>query len=403
MLRWTWMAICLLLLVPVVGLAGCARADKPALAAEYPELGFTILDWHIGDNEWSADGAWIAYPKRNPRDWYFDVWIVRPDGTDKRCLTCGETTPQRNSGSVTWHPAGEFLVFTAQNEDTSGKLMDSMAQPGIGLNCNLWAMTPGDAPDGARAWQLTHIPTDARAPKGIIHPQFSHDGTRLFWAEAMGRYSKEPGLEWGEWSLGLADFVITGGVPRLENVRHLQPGESPRFYESHSWSPGDTHILFTANPEAEHPPNGLDVYTLDVRTETLTRLTHTPRDWDEHAHYSPDGATIAWMSGAELNVHFPSVRWPGWVEYVTTELWLMDVKDALQGTDGANPRRITFFNQPDHPHHAWLQEITGGTDRAIVSDSSWSPDGQQIVLTLAYEAEKVPGGINSLLVLMDLK
>jgi len=41
--------------------------------------------------------------------------------------------------------------------------------------------------------------------------------------------------------------------------------------------------------------------------------------------------------------------------------------------------------------------------RAVVSDSAWSPDGTQLMFTLAYEAEAEKDGMGSFLVLMNVK
>jgi len=393
--RWGSMLFIIVFIVLSVPLLGCNRATRivDASVKSYPELGFTILDGNAKDSEWSPGGNWIAFPRRNPVDWYYDVWLIRPDGTDKHCITCEENFPQKHNGNVTWHSSGKYLVFTAQNEDAQGDLLDSVAIPGVGLNCNLWAMSA----DGEQVWQLTDLPTQQRTPQGVIHPQFSHDGSRLFWAQALGEYSPVAGEEWGKWQLAIADFVIEEGTPRLENIAYSQPGPHPRFYESHGWSLDDSLVIFSGNPEeGYHPPNGIDIYTMDAATSEINRLTHTSTDWDEHAHFSPDGSTIAWMSGAELDVEFPSVKWPDWKEYITTELWMMNA-------DGSDQQRITYFNEPGHPHHTWLQEITNGTVRAVVSDSSWSPDGSQLIFTLAFEAEDVKDGLGAFLILMDIE
>ena len=102
------------------------------------------------------------------------------------------------------------------------------------------------------------------------------------------------------------------------------------------------------------------------------------------------------MSGAELGIVFPVVKYPDWKDYITTELWMMD-------SDGGDQRRMTYFNQPGHPHHAWLGELTGGTVRAVVSDSSWSPDGTHLLFTLACEAANSQDGLGVFLVLMDVE
>jgi len=412
---WNRINIYTFLLLFLLFLVGCARPTKRAdestptdiatqapFTTQEPEpewepvatSDFTILDRNAKDIDWFHSTDLIAYPRRDPVDWYYDVWVIRPDGSDKACLTCGEAFPKKHNGNVTWHPSGKYLVFTAQNEDATGELLDAAAIPGTGLNCNLWIMMA----DGKQIWQLTEIPTEEKTPQGVIHPQFSHDGKHLFWAQALGKYSPVPGEEWGRWQLAIADFVVKDGVPSLENIRYSQPGPHPRFYESHGWSPDDSLVIFSGNPEeGEHPPNGIDIYTMDATSGDLTRLTHTPADWDEHAHISPDGSTIAWMSGAELEVEFLSVKWPDWKEYITTDLWMM-------GSDGGNQRRVTYFNQPGHAHHEWLNEKSGVmVVRAVVSDSAWSPDGTQLMFTLAYEAEAEKDGMGSFLVLMNVK
>jgi Tol biopolymer transport system component len=117
----------------------------------------------------------------------------------------------------------------------------------------------------------------------------------------------------------------------------------------------------------------MDIYWMDLSTQELTRLTETsgldgePAEWDEHAHLSPRGGVIAWMSsngyGISNDPNAPVVDW------LRCELWLMN-------PDGSGKRRVTYFNEPGHP------EFTGG--RACVSDMAWSPDGTRLAMRVQF-------------------
>ena len=340
------------------------------------------VDWGSANNlltfgRWRTDG-------------YCDVFTSRPEGTGLRCLTAKDRLcPQRHNGNPTWHPSGELIVFTAQNqdagrgEDTVEARSASHCRPGRGLNCNLWAVRS----DGSRAWQLTRLATSYKNPEAVIHPQFSHDGRKLVWAQQLGRWPKD--LVWGEWALMVADFIVKRGVPRLENVRRLQPGRKHNFYEAHAFSPDDSAIMFAANCEPGQEVTGMDIYTCDLKSGKLRNLTNTLRDWDEHAHWSPDGRWIAWMSSTDIEIEYKEIRGGGWAKYLTSDLWIMDA-------EGKSRQRLTFFNQDGHPHST--------LGRTIVADSAWAPDGRSLMATVAYGAPvgEKPDKATMIEVLLDL-
>jgi Tol biopolymer transport system component len=329
--------------------------------------------------DWSYTNDLIAFARLGV-DTLHDVHVMNPDGSDEICLTQdAEGCPQKQNGCPVWHPAGEYLVFTAQNEDCDS---NRWAQPGKGLNCNLWAMKS----DGSRFWQLTYVPTLYDNVKGVIHPQFSHDGTKLLWAQRLG-YADS--CWWGEWAVRIADFVIGADTVYLENKVTHQPGDQHLFYETHAFSIDDSKAIFSGNLVTDQPEYGLDIYEFDYSTQDLTRLTTTLYDWDEHADCSPDSARIAWMSSTGCD----SIPWDlcigpdDWKRYLITELWLMN-------TDGENQQRLTYFNEEGH------QEYMG--TRSVVSDLVWSPDGKRIVLTVAYEADTITGQLKSKIMMAQL-
>ena len=126
---------------------------------------------------------------------------------------------------------------------------------------------------------------------------------------------------------------------------------------------------------------------LDLETGTLKRLTETPADWDEHAHYSPDGRHIAWMSSTGIDILWGDTTGHNWQKHLKTDLWVMNA-------NGSEKRRLTHFNQPGH------NEYMRGR-RCVVSDSAWSPDGKKIVALLAYENRR--GGLRTRIIMITLE
>ncbi|MBU7025989.1 MAG: PD40 domain-containing protein [Theionarchaea archaeon] len=361
-------------IVIVVLITGCARQGGNSRT-----MAITTVTEYGKSLDWCHTNNLIAFGKMGD-DSYYDVYVMNPDGSNERCLTCSGC-PQRHNGNPAWHPSGEYIVFTAQNEDAVGDEIDRIAIPGRGVNCNLWVATN----DGTTFWQLTNHKTSFINPKGIIHPQFSHDGNKLLWAE---RLQNKRGTSWGEWALKVADFISDDGC-HLDNIQVYQPGETSSFYESHAFSEDDPKILFSGNLVADQLESGLDIYELDLKTQQLTRLTETFEDWDEHAHYSPDGQRIAWMSSTNLEnlgITFDDLRYQTWGLKLKTELWIMDA-------NGSNKQQLTSFNDPENPEYS---------GNVIVSDSAWSPDGTKIAATIAYKNLKNRRGYSSRIVLIEL-
>jgi Tol biopolymer transport system component len=354
------------LMVTIILIIGCTHNNNGTNNGndpkEYRVKSITTIIEYGKSLDWSHSRNLILSATKRI-DGYYDVFVMKPDGTDKKYLTHNKSAcPQKHNGNPVWHPSKDYIVFTAEKEGTPDE-DDKWAIPGEGFNCDLWAMTT----DEENFYPLTAYPL-AKPVIGVIHPQFSHDGKKLFWAERIN-FGNSFG---GGWILKTADFNIYSDGPYLENIETFLPGEWNCFYESHDFSKDDKKILFSGNLKYNQTPVGLDIYEMNLETNKLIRLTESDNDWDEHAHYSPDAKKIAWMSSTGFDIEWGDIKGDGWKKYLITELWLMN-------SDGSDKQRITYFNEPGYP------EYMGGR-RVVVSDSSWSQDGKKIVVCVAYSS-----------------
>ena len=359
------------LIISIVSCAGSGNELPDTLAPPDKNLvGIRIITRDGGHLAWSKYNNKIAFDRLG-RDKYFDLWIMNPDGSGQKSLTVNHPRlPNKHIGQPAWHPSGKLIVIQAQKEHVP-RYADTKCTPGAGALNDLWIITA----DGLRVWKIHGVRDEvSKNAAGVLHPHFSHDGTRLFWAERV----RDNGKPFGEWILRIAEFrfsMATG--PRLSNIRDYNPGGGSSFFESHNFSPDDQTVLFTGNQDGP-----LEIYEMIVDSGAVKRLTyHSAYTWDEHAHYSPDGKKIIWMSSKGLRFTVKPF-------HLETEFWIMN-------RDGSQQRQLTWFHTPGHPHY--LNKAF-----AVAADFDWSPDGSQIMGLVITERPDTRRRGSGLIVLIDL-
>ena len=143
-----------------------------------PVRSMSLVSPNAGRVAWAPRGDWIAYDRVDELG-YSRLYIARPDGHDRRCLTCDPLDfRKRHTGNPTWHPSGDYLVFEVERPFRRAGLPEPFLNvPGRNLGNDLWAIRF----DGRTFLRLTnHVDRGS----GRVHsPRFSHEGDRLVWAE----------------------------------------------------------------------------------------------------------------------------------------------------------------------------------------------------------------------------
>jgi hypothetical protein len=301
-----------------------------------PSVPVRISTLHEGGARLDWRGERIAFDRQVGE--FFALHVMKQDGSEVRCLSCGHPDlPKRHIGQPAWHPSGRYLVFQAEKAEHARKRFEQVLMPGAGVLNDLWLLD-------LQTNRATILREVENAPgRGTLHAHFSADGKRLSWSEMQQQGGLKKGHEFGFWALMVADFDPSAEKPRLVGARAYTPG-GKAFYENHGFSADASQLIFTSNFEAKKRIEA-HIYTLDLKSEKLTRLTFEA--YNEHALFSPDGKQIAWMTDLGN-------------KRGGTDYWLMNA-------DGSNKRRLTYFNQKGHPDFS--------ERKVIVADLSWRPDG----------------------------
>ena len=204
---------------------------------------------------------------------------------------------------------------------------------------------------------------DTTKTSGLFHPQFSHDGTKILWAQCINASDTSRGTTLpGLWELNISDFDTTGGIPRLLSTVHYQTGgilgDFTFLETSGGFSPDDSTVVYCANANPNQLAGYIDIYSFNYLCNKVKELTPDTTVWNEHSHFTYTGNNILWMNSYGYT----------FIDEVTpvprTEYWLMDKY-------GNNKKQVTFFN--NHDSADYLFSDGGGIVTA--GDNAWSPFG----------------------------
>jgi hypothetical protein len=305
------------------------------------------------------------------------VYVSHLDGTQRRCLTCGQPGP---NGFPQERPQGDWILFCSWRDQPV-----TLGAPCLGgVGANLYVMRP----DGSQVTALTSQP-----PGSVFdnyHPAWSPDGRQIVWTHVAFDPIAAGGTHW---TMLVADFVTAGGRPHLANVVTVGPAENTG-YETQVWAPDGSGFLYTAMGQSGSGWLNLELYFLRVRGHgaSLTHpqavhLTDNNPGWDEQAVFTPDMKDVIWMSSRGS---------PSWYQTVITAAQQTGF-DAPMQNETFGP--MFFLTIADPAFHTDLYELdlaTHATRRltdlhAIVPEFYFDPSGRRLLWSEGRHARTLVG------------
>jgi Tol biopolymer transport system component len=278
------------------------------------------------------------------------------------CITCeqrpGGPRPQRLKMQPHWHPSGKWIIMAAEREKYSKPPIIGWSRTFVegqlqtGLWTDMWAVTP----DGKKWVRLTDFKSGVKGTAdGYTGPAFSPDGKKAVWSQIVDGnvFQYWP---FGRWELILADVTEKNGMIAFKNKQDITPA-GMHWNEPGNFAPDNETMMLTGSTEKD--AQGMDQYILNVKNKKLTNLTNSPKVWDEHGLFSPDGQKIIWMSAHPYREDENASK----VTKIRTEFMLMN-------RDGSDWRQLTHFREPGYPEYP----------SGIAANPEWAPDGRTVNL-----------------------
>jgi Tol biopolymer transport system component len=342
-------------------------AVAPGRAAQ-PRFEVTTNPYTFGQApDWMPDGVHVVHHKADA-DGTNQIWIAKLDGSEERCLTCGQPGPNMVPDS---HPQGDVILFHSWRGTNI-----TLGAPGFGgLGSDLYVVPVA----GGDAVPLTadHDGYDN------YHAYFSPDGTHIVWTRLNWNFVTDTGR--GYWDVRVADYVPTP-APHLENIRIVKEGPG-HYFETQHWSPDGRGFLYT---ESVDTTLNLELFYCDLGRDatgtctdrTIKRLTNHPA-WDEQAIFTPDMRKVIFMSTRD----HPSA-WNTWANAFWSAGTPADADNLL-----ILPLFEAGFLQPlaaasndlyelDFDDPTDVRRLThNGDDGWIIPEFVWDPRGDRLLWT----------------------
>ena len=204
--------------------------------------------------ELSPDGEWIAFTTRPTYGGSLQIYLIRPDGSDRRRLTYSDGLKAR----INWSPDGISFVFRQLNYPLNALYVYEF--------------------DGPRIWQLTDA-ADSMTDMWETSPIYSPLGDSIAFVE----------ISHGAGSTLTSRLMVIdadGSNRRQFMETSLQVGDTI------DWSPDGKQILF---PGAENYENCHDLYLFDVDTGEVTPFVIDDAYHFSYPKWSPNGDWISYI------------------------------------------------------------------------------------------------------------
>jgi Tol biopolymer transport system component len=273
---------------------------------------------HDANPAWSPNGQLIAFNSNRDaaRALDFDIWLVRPDGSDLRRLTSGS----KADIDPAWSPDGKRIAFVS---DRGGHL-------------DIWTMTAGGT-------DLRRVTNDTARDE---EPNWSPDGTHI----AFSSYRD------GNQEI----YVATADGATLVRLT-----TTPARDRHPNWSPDGTRIAFDSNRSGNY-----DIYTMRPDGSGLRRLSRS-RGVDSRPAWSPDGRQIVYQNEDEAGARHLLWIHPDGAEvgdYTSGGLWHTSPDWASVRAPDRCTTRATIFDdwiEMDEGEQNDVMCMLAGNDRAI--------------------------------------
>lgn len=313
----------------------------------------------------SPKGDSFVFDRKNS-DGYYDLYLADLEGKIINSLTENNLNiNQKNNGNGVYHPSGDYIVFISEENRHLQDHLKYLADPGVGLYCNFWAIDVASK----KAWRLTDIPVKKRLRDkfpviAVVNPHFTPDGKTLIWTE---RYAKGGHHNWGAWRIKAATFNLVNGRPQLSSETILFTPAKGNYVTFMDF-PGVKKLLFAGNLDGQHE-YGMDQYVYDIPTKQLTNLTNTPEIWEEDSTVTHDGQIIYMTNqDSKYKYDFNNANWPS--QPIERDYYIMK-------SDGSEKERLTYFNDPAAPEYIGK--------RTLVAASDISPDGKTLAASIGVD------------------
>lgn len=236
----------------------------------------------------------VAFISRRDGNW--EIYTMRGDGGEQ----ANRSQHPEGDHAPRWTDDGRSIVFRSQRSG-DGYAPHRMLADGTSI----------EPTDGSKVYGISFLPDGVRAVRSIddetgldVYIEDTRSGERT-------RLTHDAGENWGptaspDGSLVLFSSNRDGNTElyllELDGngvaTRTRRLTETPSLRERYaSFSPDGTTVLYSAGPD-DAEDGAPDLYTIDVRTGTVTRLTDTPGAEGE-CSYSPDGAWILFQGRTE--------------------------------------------------------------------------------------------------------